>query len=172
MEPNLESPETQQTPEVIEVSKAELDELRKKADVSSQNFERLKKLEQEKKELEAKLTTDGGTTFDPSQLERKVEEKVDLRLKGYTSEQIGEIEKYAKGAGISLSEAEKSPFIQSAVEAIRAKEKSVQNTPASSSRIPVFNGKPATEGLKSESLSDRQAAFDAMRSQRKVKGNE
>ena len=152
--------EVQETPEVIEISKAELEELRKKADASSQNYARLKKLEEEVKGKEA-LPTE--TSFDSAALERKIEEKVSLRMQGYEAEHLEEIERYAKGAGISLAEAAKSPFIQKAVDALRAEKKTEESTPAPSNNVRLVGGKPANEVLKDPSApaSDKQAAFEA-----------
>lgn len=163
----MENPEIQgaQNPpeEVVQISPAELAELRKKADASEQNFARLKKEEQARKEAEAKLAEQGeNKNFDSSSLEKRVDEKVDLRLAGYTPEQISEIEKYARGAGInSLVEASKAPFIQGAVEAERAAKKSLDSNPAPSARIKTFNGKPVDEIFKSGSPAEKQAAFEA-----------
>lgn len=50
--------ETVVSPEVVSISQEELADLRHKAEVSSQNFERLKKSEQEKDELRAQLSID------------------------------------------------------------------------------------------------------------------
>lgn len=172
MEPIIESPETHQTPEVIEVPKAELEELRKKAEVSSQNFERLKKLEQEKKELETKLPTEGTKTdFDPSSFKKEVEEVVNLRVSGHSSEEIEKIEAFAKGAGITRTQAANDPFVRAAIEKMRAESKSVENTPAPSAKIRVFNGKPVDEIFKSGSAEEKQAAFQA-RIKGGVKNNE
>lgn len=162
MDPIIESPETQQTPEVVQVSAAELADLRKKAEVSSNNFERLKKIEADKKELEAKLADKGeSTTFDPAALKREVNDKVSLRLAGHTPEMIEEIERYAKGANLGLLEASKSPFVMKAVEALSAEQKSLNSTPAPSSKIKVFNGKPIEETFKSGTDAEKQAAFEA-----------
>ena len=45
----------EETPEEVTISKEELEDLKKRADVSSQNFERLKKTEAEKEALETQL---------------------------------------------------------------------------------------------------------------------
>ena len=65
METNVEELEHQKTPEgttptveEVKISKAELDDLKHKAEVSSQNFERAKKAELEVKDLESRLTTE------------------------------------------------------------------------------------------------------------------
>jgi|26BtaG_2_1085354.scaffolds.fasta_scaffold18173_2 hypothetical protein len=52
---NKEEIVVEETPEKVEISKAELDELKKNADVSSQNFERAKKAETENKTLREEL---------------------------------------------------------------------------------------------------------------------
>lgn len=122
-------------------------------------FARAKKAEEELKELRTLKT--GESTFDSAKLKNEIEERVDLRMKGYSPEHIQEIERYAKGAGISLTEAEKSPFIQNAVEALRAKENTVENTPAPSSKIKVFNGKPVEQIFKEGTPEEKQAAFMA-----------
>jgi hypothetical protein len=163
--------EPQKTPEEIIASlKTEIEskdkiitDLKPKADASSQNFERLKKVELEKKELEEKLK--GGEApkeFDSSAMERKIDEKVDLRLAGYTPEMIREIEAYAKGMGVSVSEAAKAPFIQKAVDGLRAEAKSQENTPAPSHKSVMIGDKPATDVLKSGSGSEKQSAFEAI----------
>jgi hypothetical protein len=71
-------PEAQEeeTPEVEALSPEEIAELRKRADVSSQNYERAKKAEAEKKELqrqleEAQLNSDSFTTDDDTAREVK-----------------------------------------------------------------------------------------------------
>lgn len=154
--------EVQETPEVIEVPKAELEELRKKADASSQNYARLKKLEEEVKTKESTLPKE-TKEFDPSELERKIEEKVSLRMQGYDAEHLEEIERYAKGAGISLTEASKSPFIQKAIDGLRAEKKTEESTPAPSNKVRLVGGKPANEVLRDPSApaSEKQAAFEA-----------
>jgi hypothetical protein len=160
MEDDIEVQDPQNNPEdVVQISPAELAELRMKADASEQNFTRLKKLEVELKELKP-LKEGESKEFDSASLEKRIEEKVDLRVAGHSSEEIAEIEAYAKGRGISLSEAAKSPFIAKAVEAFRAEKKSTDSTPAPT-RVPTFNGKPVDEILKSGTPAEKQAAFEA-----------
>lgn len=163
MEPNPEGQEPQKNPEeIIAGLKATIEELKPKADVSSQNYERLKKLETEKKELEAKLGERGDSSqFDPNKLKSEIEDRVALRLAGHTPEEMEEIERYARGAGISLTEAAKSPFIMKAVDGLRAERKSVDSTPAPSSKIRTFQGKPVDEIIRSGTDAEKQAAFEA-----------
>jgi hypothetical protein len=172
--------EPQKTPEEIIASlKAEITskdtmiaELKPKADASSQNFERLKKIEAEKKELEEKLA--GGEspkTFDSGALKKEIDEKVDLRLAGYTPEMIAEIDAYAKGRGISISEAAKSPFIKEAVDSLQAKAKVAENIPAPSNKGPVIGGKSASEIFKGGDASQKQEAWELL-TKKGVKTNE
>ncbi len=174
MENEIEEQVTQNEPvETVEVSAAELADLRRKAEVSSNNFARLKKAEAEKNELATKLKEGGETTtFDSSSLEKKIEERVNLRLQGYDAEHIVEIERYAKGANISLSEAAQSPFVKKATDALMAEKKSLESTPASSSRIRTFNGVPTAQVLSEGSASDKQAAFESIVRGGRAKNNE
>lgn len=166
MENEQDVQEVQETPEEtqddnVTVTKAELEELRKKADASSQNYARLKKLEEE---MKGKEPLPKETSFDSASLERRIEEKVSLRMKGYDPDHILEIERYAKGAGIdSLLEAEKSPVIQKGLAALQAEKKTEESTPAPSNKVRLVGGKPADEVLKDPNApaSDKQAAFEA-----------
>lgn len=166
MENKQDGQGVQKTPEeIIAELTAERDDLKKKADVSSQNFERAKAAEAKVKELESKvsdkLTTEKPPEFDAKKLESEINEKVDLRVAGYKPEHIAEIEKFAKGAGVSLSEAAKSPFVVSAIAGMKALEKSQENTPAPSQNVKMFNGKPVAEIFKSGSPEEKQAAFES-----------
>lgn len=167
---NPEGGKPQKTPEELQAEfatqmaakEAELAAERKKAEVSSQNFERAKKAEEKLKEAEAKLAEKGDTKeFNPDQLRKEVDMKVDLRLAGYEPEHIAEIEKYAKGAGISIAEAAKLPFVQKAVDGLKADKKSTDNTPAPSNKVRVFNGKPVDEVFKTGTPAEKQAAWEA-----------
>lgn len=161
MEPNKEGQAPQKTPEeIITALTAERDDLKVKADASSQNFERLKKAEEELKELRP-LKEGKVDTFDSASLEKRVDAKVDLRLAGWSQEQIAEAEAYAKGRGITLTEAAQSPFVKNAVEAMKAQSKSIDTTPASSNKTVTFNGKPVSEIFKSGTPEEKQAAFEA-----------
>lgn len=167
--------EPQKTPEEqIAELQAKIADLEPKAAASSQNFERAKAAEGKVGEYKTKFgdltkepersLPEGGESpkFDSSALERRIEEKVDLRTAGYTPEMIKEIEGYAKGMGLSLSEAAKAPFIQKAVDGLRAEAKSKDNTPAPSHRGPVIDGKPASEIFKSGSGAEKQSAWETM----------
>lgn len=152
-----------QAPEVV-IPQTDPELVRKNQEL----FARAKKAEEEARTLK----TNGGTAgIDLAKLEQKIEEKVNLKLKGYSPELIADIEKYAAGASVSLSEAANSPFIQMAVEAQQAKDRSLNNTPAPSSKIQVFNGKPVEQIFKEGTPEEKQAAFQA-RVGGKAKSNE
>ncbi len=176
--------EPQKTPEEqIAELQAQVNDLKPKAEASSQNFERAKAAEDKVKEYKAKhgdlkeepaqplKEVENPKQFDPSALKKEVNEKVDLRLAGYTPEMIEEIEAYAKGRNISLSEAAKAPFIQKAVDGLRAEKKGEDNTPAPSNKGPVINGKPASEIFKGGTNAEKQSAWETM-TKKGVKNNE
>lgn len=176
--------EPQKTPEEqIAELQAKVADLQPKAEASSQNFERAKTAEEKVKGYKAKFGDLEGEPakpleegekpkpFDSSAMEKKIDEKVDLRLAGYTPEMIGEIESYARGRNISLSEAAKSPFIQKAVDGLRAEIKSKENTPAPSNKGPVIGGKPASEIFKGGTADEKQSAWETM-TKGGVKNNE
>lgn len=94
----------------------------------------------------------------------EVEQKVELRMSGYSKEEIAFAEKLAKGSGQKLTEIINDSFFKDAIEGSRAKNKASSDTPAASSRTAVFKGKPATEIFVDANASkeDKQAAFSAM----------
>lgn len=161
MENETEGQVTQNEPEVIQVPAAELAELKRIAEASTQNFSRAKAAEEAKKELAQKLAEKGEGTFDSSALKREIEDKVSLRLSGFEAEHIEQIEKFAKGAGISLTEAAQHPLIKAGIEGLKAEKKSTETSPAPSNKIKVFNGKPVDEIFKTGSAAEKQAAWEA-----------
>ena len=71
----------------VEVSQKELDDLTKRAAVSSQNYERLKKLELEKEELEAQLIEKDNVVLS------ETEDETIIKLKSDISQVRGELDK-------------------------------------------------------------------------------
>lgn len=146
----------------VEVDKAVLEDLTKKAEASSQNFERVQKANEKIKELEGKLGESGGaTTFDPKKLQEGIEEKVGLRLAGLEPQHIEYIENYARGANISLTEAYKVPFVKMAVDGLRREAKSQEATPAPSNKAKMFNGKSLKDIYQSGTPAEKQAAWES-----------
>jgi len=176
MEENTEQQEVQTNPEeateaqeeTVTLTKAEAEKLQKMAQISSQNFERAKKAEEIARSLKTKneeLTklqeTGDVQTFNPEKLEERIEEKVSLRMAGHSPDEIAEIEKFAKGAGISLTEAANHPLIKKGVESLRLEKKSDEQTPSPSNKVKIFNGKPIEEVFKSGTSSEKQAAWES-----------
>lgn len=73
--------------------------------------------------------------------ESDIEERVNLRLEGYSPEELKFIQIHAKGLGKRLSEVKDDPFIQSAIEGLRAKKKSEQAVPPPSQPAFQVEGK-------------------------------
>lgn len=96
------------------------------------------------------------------------EQRVELRMQGYSVEEIREMSAYAKGRGISLPEAEKSGFVKSAILQIRAEQKSKEAVlePGSSN---VMVGSKDAQGILADpkaSPQEKQAAMEAIRTKR------
>lgn len=96
--------------------------------------------------------------------ERRIEWKAEMRSQGYTPEDIREIEAYSKGAGLSLEDATKSPFVQAAITARRQESQSKEATLDPSTRSVMVGDKSAKDVLSdpSASLADKQAAANAI----------
>jgi hypothetical protein len=91
------------------------------------------------------------------------DQKVELRMEGYSAEEVREIETYAKGRGIGLTEAKASPFVKAAIEAIR-KDKQSASVPMEPSSSSVMVGdKSAVDIIRdpASSASDKQKAHEA-----------
>lgn len=162
--------DVQQDTENVEESEADTENQDSEEDstdwkAEASKFRRLLEKEKQNKEKEeSKPLPKEPKEFDSASLERRIEEKVSLRMKGYEPEHIEEIERYAKGAGLdSLLEAEKSPIIQKGLAALQAEKKSEESTPAPSNKVRLVGGKPADEVLRDPDApaSDKQAAFEA-----------
>lgn len=93
----------------------------------------------------------------------EIDQKVELRMDGHSPDEVREIEAYAKGRGISLTEAAKSPFVRSALEAIRA-EKTSKSVPMEPSNRSVMVGDKSASDVINDpnaTASDKQAAHEA-----------
>lgn len=177
MEEKIEGLEPQNTQEK-RYSPEELKSLEEKASLSSQNFERLKKVQEQNKILSDELENykkpkeNSGSDY-IGKLD-EIDQKVELRLRGYSQDEISEIHAYATAKKINLLEAVEAPFVKGAIKSIREEQKSRDNTPEPSSRSHiVYQGKTFREVLidPKATESDKQAAFDAMRA-RRVRNNE
>lgn len=170
---NIEQ-ETSQTPEQATTQPAETTQQPKEySALEKQLYERVKKLEATKSELESRVAsqkpsdlTDGVNQIKTALDE--VDQKVELRMAGYSRDEIADIDAIAKAKKISLEEAAKLPLVSKGIEALRAEKRSTEATPTPSNRVKVFNGKPVDDILKDPNTSkeDKQSAWEA-----KLRGN-
>lgn len=134
------------------------------SDYEKQLYNQLQVEKGKRAELEGQLSGKKGEP-DSSRFDA-VEHKVELRIAGYTAEDIKDIEVFAKGAGLNIREASEHPFVKSAIEARRTAAKVEANTPSPSHSSPMIGDKPASQVLSSSSASvaDKKAAFEAIKS--------
>ena len=133
---------------------------------------RAERAEKLAKELEAKLqelSKEKGSDLpkgNDASLNRldEVEMKVELRMEGYSKDEISFMESYAKGLGKKLNEVTNDPMIKKAIEGSRADKKAELDTPTPSSRTAVYKGKTINEIVTDpkSSKEDKQAAFEAL----------
>ena len=89
------------------------------------NDEAVKSAEDIKK-LQEKLAT---YEKQPERVPDEIESRVDLRLAGYSRDEISYMETFAKGQGKKLTDVANDPFILSGIEGLRAKAKAAAATP-------------------------------------------
>src|SRR3990167_10312847 len=89
------------------------------------NDEAVKSAEDIKK-LQEKLAT---YEKPPERVPNEIESRVDLRLAGYSRDEISYMETFAKGQGKKLTDVANDPFILSGIEGLRAKAKAAAATP-------------------------------------------
>lgn len=154
MEPETQDvQEVQETPEATE-EKAEQPEY---TDREKQLYERAKKAEAEAKELrEAKPEIKEEPTLEtPKPDEISVDDKVDLRLKGYTKEDIDFISKNLNGR--EIEEALKDPYVQAALAGTKASQEATDTTAEPSTTVPTFTAENKTWANMSE--AERKANY-------------
>ena len=125
----------------------------------------LKKERSKNNQKQQELQTDVvSTDKDIDQRLTETEMRVELRMNGRTVDEIREIEKYAKGAGLSLLEAEKSPAMQAYINQNQEKIKSQEATMEPSGHNVRVGDKNAKDVLSDPSATPqaKQEAFQAM----------
>lgn len=127
---NEESGENKPDEVVERLSRLEkaLEEERNK---NKQLFERTKKAEKKVKEVKDE---------NPKYGKDEVKEFVDLRISGYSEEEIDYIDAFARAKGMTLKEASNHDLIAGGIQAIRAKRKAQEATPDSTPKS--SGGKP------------------------------
>ena len=108
-------------------------------------------------EVKPQQVADESSRFDV------MEEKVNMRLEGYTADQIREVEKYAKGANISLAEAKANPFVKAALDAQKSAQQAREATPEQTGRAVMVGSKSVDDILKDPTATpaQKQEAFEA-----------
>lgn len=112
-----------------------------------------------------KLPTESKTSA-PEDLE----DRVDLRLQGYTYEEIEFANRNRNGR--PLKEAIKDPFVSAGIEAVRSQKKAEDKTPSPSNRSTKFNGKTYEEIVRDGSPEEKQGAFEQMMTKRRTNQSE
>lgn len=115
----------------------------------------------------AKPKTQAAPTSQPTRsADFDIEEVVDLRVSGYSKEEIDHVKAFARGRGIkSLSEAVKDPFITAGIKAQRESKKREDATPPSSGRhAPTRSGEKKFADM---SEDERRARFEKLKSKRR-----
>lgn len=183
MEENQEEQETpeaepEQAPEEVDTS---IDESTGDNDLVAKVEDLNKKFEDQKKwneklqrQIEKGAQEPSKPETEPSQPNNdrleKLETSFTLYQQGYTQNEVRDIIDYAKGAGITVEEAKNSPFVKSAITAMRKEAESKAKTPNPTGRS-VAQGSAELKQVLSNpeaTAADRQAAFEKrMRGSRK-----
>jgi len=96
-----------------------------------QQVARAKKAEAENK----KLKGEGRPSKPTSPSDSEQEEILDLRIGGYSRDEIKRIHSYAKANGISVSEAANDEFVKAGIDKLRSKNRTEEATPKPSGRV-------------------------------------
>lgn len=141
--------------EVVSIPKKDFDDLQNRAGVSSQNYERVKKLEQEKAELEAQLQELSQVPSNPvevSALQKEISEVKEQLSRGQVIERypmlkdkMAELEEFRNlpdNKGMNLNTAAKAFLVERGL--LEAPRKGLE-TPTGGPRTPVRTGMTAEE---------------------------
>ena len=128
--------------------------------------EKNKKLFERTKRAEENLKKRGEETSDPTQFVNRNEWL--LGQQGYSIEETKKIIGYSKGLGVSVEDALKDPFIQSAVSSLREKKDSNAATPEPSSRVSTTKQAEAQFAhlAKNEQKADWRQSLEGARKKR------
>jgi hypothetical protein len=150
--------ETEDTPEVVSGPDWESEAKKFKAIASRLK----KKLEEKPVKKETKKLSE---QVDVEQVLSEQNERVELRLKGYTHEEIEFMSRNRKN-GQSLTEASTDPYVQAGIETVRSKTQAEQKTLSPSNKATRFNGKSFNEIISDGTPEEKQSAFESMLSKR------
>lgn len=171
MEQPLESSQEQITSEEQETFSPEmlaqeLEKLRRlNEELLNKNQElyaRLKKTEAKYREVRETLASNPNVDL------KKFEEKVELRIRGYSPEEIAFIESYAKGSGKSLLSVAEDEYVKAAIDVMRQKKQAESKIPPSSNVQSV----PQRKSWEQMSREERKAKFSQYIEELTRKGRE
>ena len=99
----------------------------------------------------------------------EVEQKVELRMSGFSKDEIEFADRLAKGSGKKLIEIINDSYFKKAIEGSRAEKQADSNTPTPSNRTAIYKGKTMNEVVTDPKASkeDKQAAFNALMASKK-----
>lgn len=96
-----------------------------------------------------------------------MEQMVDLRMEGYSKEEIDFI-KQNTPVGTPLKESTENPFVKAAIDGIRAESSTQEAIPEPSAGTVVLDGKTFNEVVSGDSSpEEKQRAFEALKQKRK-----
>lgn len=132
----------------------------------AQLFKRLKAIEQAVKQTPSQTNTQKpveqpAATPAPASGEYSPEEYTDLRIEGYSHDEIEQVKRYARANNLSLRDAVKEPFVQAGINALRGDEKVEQATPPPSSSPSVVPKKSVGEYRSDMTKAEKEAWFAA-----------
>lgn len=164
--------------QVEDVPEPSTDDKEQFTDREKQYYERIKKLEQENKELktpkeepEEKPKPEKKEKDLPESPALSLDQKVELRMDGYSKEEIAFIERNLGDR--SIDDTLEDPFVKSGINSMREAKKSEDDTPAPSSNVPTFTPeKKKWESMTHEErAANYQKAIQALKS-KGTRGNE
>ena len=129
---------------------------------------RATRAEEELKRLKASPTPPAHAPSAPnlSETEARIKAEVNLRLNGFSEDEVEVVRDYAKGKGTTLEEAAKSDFVKGGIETLRAKRKAEEATPKPTQKS---TGPSAAKPLGQMTNEERRTNFspEAWRAKRK-----
>jgi len=99
-----------------------------------------------------------------------LEAKVDLRMSGYSNDEISYMSALAKGQGKSLTDTSKDPFVLAGIEGMRVKAKAEQATPSASAKIGAL-GKEQSVPFSALKQGEQRQAWTAILDKQSAKSS-
>lgn len=163
-----------ETPEETSTEESVEDQLVKAKEENKKLYARTKQAEEGEKVVKDKLSaiispvkeTPSETPSTPT-VTSDIEERVDLRMDGYSQDEIAFI-KRNQVEGKSLAETAKLPYIEKGIEGMRADAKVEEATPPPSGHSPTIEGKKVSDMTPKE--KQENLSFDSWRKRKNKVG--